>query len=138
MKNDLFTTAPSMPKVQKVIFHPPETIVLWSDHTKTIARCNAQDTFSEEFGLAMACVKKLLYPYESFHECLDSAIRVQKSKRNHKNASDSQKPPHTKKAEKDWKRQRDIIHKGIEVYDCLCKIMQQAPNGVYRITFGQD
>ena len=72
------STSP-MPEVRQVIFNPPATIVHWSDGTKTVARCNEQDTFSEEVGLAMACAKKLLHPYESFQECLDKAIRPKKT-----------------------------------------------------------
>lgn len=69
-----------MPEVRQVMFNPPATIVYWSDGTKTVARCNEQDTFSEEVGLAMACAKKLLHPYESFQECLDKAIRPKDKK----------------------------------------------------------
>ena len=72
------STSP-MPEVRQVIFNPPATIVHWSDGTKTVARCNEQDTFSEEVGLAMVCAKKLLHPYESFQECLDKAIRPKKT-----------------------------------------------------------
>lgn len=72
------STSP-LPEVQQVIFNPPATIVHWSDGTKTVARCNDQDTFSEEVGLAMACAKKLLHPYENFQECLDKAIRPKKT-----------------------------------------------------------
>lgn len=73
-----------MPEVRQVMFNPPATIVHWSDGTKTVARCNEQDTFSEEVGLAMACAKKLLHPYESFQECLDNAIRLNEKKRPNK------------------------------------------------------
>ena len=47
------STSP-MPEVRQVIFNPPATIVHWSDGTKTVARCNEQDTFSEEVGLDKA------------------------------------------------------------------------------------
>lgn len=45
-------------EAKQVIFNPPATIVYWKDGTKTIVRCS-NDEFTEEFGFAMACVRKL-------------------------------------------------------------------------------
>ncbi len=45
--------------IKKVIFNDPATIVLWSDGTKTVVKCNPEDKFDPEKGLAMACMKKL-------------------------------------------------------------------------------
>lgn len=50
--------APTL-EISKVIFNPPCTIVLWSDKTKTIVRCQEGDTFDPEKGLAMAISKKM-------------------------------------------------------------------------------
>lgn len=47
------------PEISKVIFNNPCTIVLWSDKTKTIVRCQEGDVFDPEKGLAMAIVKKM-------------------------------------------------------------------------------
>lgn len=49
----------STPEISKVIFNPPCTIVLWSDKTKTIVRCQGGDVFDPEKGLAMAIAKKM-------------------------------------------------------------------------------
>lgn len=43
---------------KRVIFHPPATVVEWADGTKTIVKCH-DDNFSEEFGYAMACMRKI-------------------------------------------------------------------------------
>lgn len=53
-------TAPhyAMPKIEKVIFNPPATIVKWKDGTKTIVKCQDGDEFDWEKGLAMAYVKR--------------------------------------------------------------------------------
>ena len=48
----------AMPKIEKVIFNPPATIVLWRDGTKTIVKCQDGDEFDWEKGLAMAYVKR--------------------------------------------------------------------------------
>lgn len=49
-----------MPEIKKVIFNYPATIVLWSDNTKTVVKCQDGDVFDYEKGLAMAVCKKLL------------------------------------------------------------------------------
>ena len=46
--------------IDRVIFNPPATIVLWKDGTKTVVRCGENDTYSKEHGLAMAICKKAL------------------------------------------------------------------------------
>lgn len=47
-----------MPRINKVIFNDPATIVLWSDGTKTVVKANNEE-FDKEKGLAMAIAKKL-------------------------------------------------------------------------------
>lgn len=44
--------------ITKVIFNNPATIVLWSDGTKTVVKCDERDDFDPEKGLAMAICKK--------------------------------------------------------------------------------
>lgn len=48
-----------MNNITKVIFNDPATIVFWRDGTKTVVKCNPEDIFDPEKGLAMACMKKL-------------------------------------------------------------------------------
>ncbi|WP_456074169.1 hypothetical protein [Holdemanella biformis] len=45
--------------IKKVIFNDPATIVLWNDGSKTVVKCDPDDVFDPEKGLAMACMKKL-------------------------------------------------------------------------------
>ena len=47
-------------KIEKVIFNEPATIVLWSDGTKTVVKCDESETFDHEKGLAMAIAKRFL------------------------------------------------------------------------------
>lgn len=51
----------SMPNfiVTKVIYHNPATIVFWNDGTKTVVKCNKDDTYDQEKGFYIACAKKL-------------------------------------------------------------------------------
>lgn len=44
--------------ITKVIFNGPATIVFWKDKTKTVVKCDKDDVFDSEKGLAMAISKK--------------------------------------------------------------------------------
>lgn len=46
--------------IKKVIYNNPATIVLWEDGTKTIVKCQDNDTYDPEKGLAMCFAKKAL------------------------------------------------------------------------------
>lgn len=44
--------------IKDVIFNNPATIVMWSDDSKTVVKCQEGDTYNPELGLAMCVVKK--------------------------------------------------------------------------------
>lgn len=44
--------------IKDVIFNNPATIVTWSDGSKTVVKCQDDDTYNPELGLAMCVVKK--------------------------------------------------------------------------------
>ena len=46
-----------MPSIDKVIFNPPATIVMWDDGTKTVVKVSGE-SFSEEVGLCEAIAKR--------------------------------------------------------------------------------
>lgn len=48
----------AMNSITNVIFNNPATIVIWSDGTKTVVKCDERDEFDPEKGLAMAICKK--------------------------------------------------------------------------------
>lgn len=48
------------PWIQNVIFNDPATIVFWSDGTKTVVKCQENEVFDPEKGLAIAISKKFL------------------------------------------------------------------------------
>lgn len=50
----------NLPAIKKVIFNNPATIVIWADGTKTIVKCQNNETYDPEKGLAMAITKKAL------------------------------------------------------------------------------
>ena len=48
-----------LPKIKKVIFNDPATIILWNDGTKTVVKAEGEG-FDHEKGMAMAIAKKAL------------------------------------------------------------------------------
>jgi hypothetical protein len=55
----------SKPQIDRVIFSDPATVVFWKDGTKTVSKCQDDDTFSEWVGLAICHFKKA---YSSEHD----------------------------------------------------------------------
>lgn len=54
--------------IKKVIFNNPATIILWSDGTKTVVKCQEGDEFDKELGMAMAISKKYFNNEGNFNE----------------------------------------------------------------------
>lgn len=46
-------------QIKNVIFNDPATVVLWKDGTKTVVKCQKNDTYNPEIGLAMCIIKKM-------------------------------------------------------------------------------
>ena len=46
-------------EIEKVVFNPPATIILWADKTKTIVKAQGDEPFDPEKGMAMAFMKKV-------------------------------------------------------------------------------
>jgi hypothetical protein len=57
-------------EIRKVVFNDPATIVYWQDGTKTVVKCQKNDTFEKEKGLAMCFVKKLLGNKGNYYETI--------------------------------------------------------------------
>ena len=67
-----FVRREHMPKIKKVIFNKPATIVLWDDDTKTVVQCQKGksgkiEKFDKEKGLAMCIAKKCLGNKSNFN-----------------------------------------------------------------------
>ena len=48
-----------LPKVKQVLYKNPATIIYWTDGSKTVVKCQREDTYDPEKGLAMAILKKI-------------------------------------------------------------------------------
>ena len=46
-------------EIKKVLYKNPATIVFWNDGSKTIVKCQENDAYDPEKGLAMAIIKKV-------------------------------------------------------------------------------
>lgn len=62
------TNKSSLPEIKNVIFNDPATIVFWEDGTKTVVKCQEEDTYSKETGFAMCLIKKFFDNSNSFNE----------------------------------------------------------------------
>lgn len=57
-----------VPEITKVVFNNPATIILWADGTKTVVKCQGDDAYSKETGLALCIAKKALGNKGNFNE----------------------------------------------------------------------
>lgn len=60
-------TGMKLPKIVKVIFNDPATIIKWADGTKTVVKAE-NEVFDPEKGLAMAIAKKALGNQGNYYE----------------------------------------------------------------------
>lgn len=65
--------------IKKVIFNDPATIVLWADGTKTVVKCQEDDVYSEEMGLALCFAKKALGNKSNFNNIFKKHIPEKKN-----------------------------------------------------------
>ena len=63
------------PKIKKVIFNNPATIVFWEDGTKTVVKATNDDLYDPEKGLAMAFAKKFLGNKGNFNEVFKKYLK---------------------------------------------------------------
>jgi hypothetical protein len=60
--------------IKEVIFNNPATIVIWSDGSKTVVKCQPDDEYNKETGLAMCIVKKVFGNKGNFNEVFKKYI----------------------------------------------------------------
>lgn len=63
-----FVLPPTNPTIKNVIFNDPATIVIWSDDTKTVVKCQEGDTYDKELGLSLCISKKYFGNKGNFNE----------------------------------------------------------------------
>lgn len=68
MLNSIYGFMNFKSKIKKVIFNPPATIILWTDGTKSVVKCQNGEEFDPEKGFALAYLKKLLGNDNTFNK----------------------------------------------------------------------
>ena len=63
------------PKIKKVIFNPPATIIMWNDGTKSVVKCQNGEVFDAEKGFALAYLKKLLGNDNTFNKEINKWVK---------------------------------------------------------------
>ena len=48
-----------VPQIKKVIYNPPATVIIWSDDTKTVVKCQEDDIYNKETGFLLCVMKKV-------------------------------------------------------------------------------
>lgn len=66
-----------LPVVKRVIFNPPATIIMWSDNTKSVVKCQDGEPFDPEKGFVLAYLKKLLGNDNTFNKEIHKWVKYE-------------------------------------------------------------
>lgn len=58
--DSFFQSLYTYPKVKRVVYHEPATIVFWTDDTKTVVKCIDGQPYEKYAGFCAAVTKKIL------------------------------------------------------------------------------
>ena len=72
-----------IPRISRIIFNDPATIVMWDDGTKTVVRCMKGEKFEKYAGFAAACLKKM-FGSTSFAKSIVEAMSVDQAEKRQK------------------------------------------------------
>ena len=64
-----------LPKIKKVIFNNPATIVFWADGTKTVVKVQGKDKYDREKGLSLCIAKKALGNNYNWYDRFDRWLK---------------------------------------------------------------
>lgn len=53
------TSAANLFGIEKVVYNYPATVVFWKDHTKTVVKCQGEDSYDPQKGFMLCILKKL-------------------------------------------------------------------------------
>lgn len=81
MARKLLTLTPVQPAEpkpipKKVIFSGPATTIIWKDGTKTTVKCQGEDVWDDDVGIAMCYLKKMLGNKGNFNNIFREAMKV--------------------------------------------------------------
>lgn len=61
--------------IEKAIFNDPATIVIFSDGTKTVVKCQEGDSYDKRTGLLLCCAKRLFGNTGRYNDILADAVQ---------------------------------------------------------------
>lgn len=64
------------PVPKKVIFSGPATTILWMDGTKTTVKCQDEDVWDDDVGIAMCYLKKMLGNKGNYNNIFREAMKI--------------------------------------------------------------
>ena len=64
------------PIPKKVIFSGPATTIIWKDGTKTTVKCQGEDVWDDDVGIAMCYLKKMLGNKGNYNNIFREAMKV--------------------------------------------------------------
>lgn len=67
-----------------IIINPPATIVKWADGTKTVVKCQNDEEYDAEKGIALCFMKKMCGNKSSYNEIIKTAIAENEARQNKK------------------------------------------------------
>ena len=70
--------------VDNIIINPPATIVKWADGTKTVVKCQNDEEYDAEKGIALCFMKKMCGNTSNYNEILKTAIAENEVRQNKK------------------------------------------------------
>ena len=64
-----------LPKISRVIFNYPATVVFWDDGTKTVVKCQLGDVYDKEKGLMACMLKRFMGNDNTFNKVLNRWVK---------------------------------------------------------------
>lgn len=135
--NSLLDNGFSKPKIDKVIYNDPATIILWADGSKTVVKCQEGDTYNPETGFVMAYLKKMLGNDNTFNKEILKHVPEQKK---------VEEPEKTEKVEdQDYYKLQQERAKLMRILDYpkmlkkdMVKLISEVVDGIDNIVMGEE
>lgn len=64
-----------LPKISRVIFNYPATVVFWDDGTKTVVKCQLGDVYDKEKGIMACMLKRFMGNDNTFNKVLNRWVK---------------------------------------------------------------
>ena len=109
--------------IDRVIFNNPATIVIWDDGTKTVVKCQNDEPFDKEKGIALCFMKKHYGNKSSFNEVFHKFITEEDK--------EEYKPKHCKKDLSHLREQLADLDEELKVGDKVKIVVEHGADCLY-------